>query len=505
MLVLVEVGGSISSTGVSLPNGSPFIPTTATRSSPHHSSTPPTSDPANTLPDDDNLPPKLSTDWRSFRASLVAAERNQTASPNWAYATSGLLERGAVILGAVGGSTSIGFGLRQQYFQKSVMLILDHTPRFTKGIILNRPTAHVLPPEMGSFDCWFGGDVQSFSSSNTEYVCIHSLTSITASRVSLNIVPGISWTSIPNALALIETGEARKEDFWVFAGYAGWGQDQLAGEISRRAWYTVAADSQLLLGELARQAATADFRDAGLETWANLMEVVGQTKLVAATHNEFADLMLKEWSKQKLLGAEAVPLVTAQTTQEILKSSSQIDLLLSRANLASRGELIGPGSLVTASANQQSPHLLSHQYFHHSLVLILADDEVATVGCLLNRPSPHTMSLRVNGSTVHKPILFGGEFAVKNNEPSPSLLWLFTSKKLRDAGLGKKLGSTNNSPIMKAHPQEALKALQDGVAVPSDFIIVRGITVWTKGEKGTARGIQGEIDAGRFDVCKTGK
>ena len=38
---------------------------------------------------------------------------------SWAYESGGVIEKGAVILGAVGDVPStIGFGLRQQYFHK---------------------------------------------------------------------------------------------------------------------------------------------------------------------------------------------------------------------------------------------------------------------------------------------------------------------------------------------------------------------------------------------------
>lgn len=112
------------------------------------------------------------------------------------------------------------------------MLVLEHGGKFTKGIILNRPTLKVLPESMGGFTCWFGGDVQSFNSNRPDYVCLHSLTSLSAQRASMNVIQDISWTTIENAIVLIEQGDAKREDFWVFCGYAGWGPDQLKGEVS---------------------------------------------------------------------------------------------------------------------------------------------------------------------------------------------------------------------------------------------------------------------------------
>ena len=68
------------------------------------------------------------------------------------YATP-LIEQGSVILG--GTDQEFGFALRQQYFHKCVILLLTHDEGFTKGIILNRPSALTLD----GWRLWFGGDV----------------------------------------------------------------------------------------------------------------------------------------------------------------------------------------------------------------------------------------------------------------------------------------------------------------------------------------------------------
>jgi len=61
----------------------------------------------------------------------------------WAYDSGNVIEQGAVILGGV--DQDFGFGLRQQYFHKSTILVLEHKDStFTKGIILNRPTGQTL-------------------------------------------------------------------------------------------------------------------------------------------------------------------------------------------------------------------------------------------------------------------------------------------------------------------------------------------------------------------------
>ena len=89
-------------------------------------------------------------DWREMRAKLVAQERQQSAgdgapvaegSEGYVY-ESPLIEQGTILLG--GTKMEYGFALRQQFFHKSVMLLLQHDESFTKGIIINRPSAYEL-------------------------------------------------------------------------------------------------------------------------------------------------------------------------------------------------------------------------------------------------------------------------------------------------------------------------------------------------------------------------
>lgn len=131
-------------------------------------------------------------DWRAFRAKLVMQSQkpSSTSTRNsldddaddvdgigalfdtggaWAYDSGNVIEEGAVILGGL--DQEFGFGLRQQYFHKTVILVLEHDATFTKGIILNRPTNMYLD------DDWrlaFGGDVHG-NGDNPEIICLHSL------------------------------------------------------------------------------------------------------------------------------------------------------------------------------------------------------------------------------------------------------------------------------------------------------------------------------------------
>ncbi|EOD05915.1 hypothetical protein EMIHUDRAFT_453551 [Emiliania huxleyi CCMP1516] len=184
-------------------------------------------------------------DWRDVRARLVAMEQLEQADPDAPPGLSSpvvsgapvyetpLIERGSVILG--GTQQEFGFALRQQYFHKSVMLLLQHDDAFTRGIILNRPSAM----ELDGWRVWFGGDVaegglfhgNGRAGGTREIVCLHSLTSDAATRLSMPVIRGVQYTTLEGAQALVASGEAERSSFWLFVGYAGWAPKQLQGEV----------------------------------------------------------------------------------------------------------------------------------------------------------------------------------------------------------------------------------------------------------------------------------
>ena len=171
---------------------------------------------------------------RLARLSRTAVQQDQQgeseSDSSFVYETP-LIERGTVILGG----TQQDFGLARQQYHKSVMLLLQHDESFTKGIILNRPSAL----EIDGWRVWFGGDVaegglfhqgqarkRSISLSEREIVLLHALSGEEVDRLSLPIIKGVQQTSLDAAKALIAAGKAKREDFWLFVGYAGWAPQQ---------------------------------------------------------------------------------------------------------------------------------------------------------------------------------------------------------------------------------------------------------------------------------------
>lgn len=433
----------------------------------------------------------------------------------WAYDSGHLIEQGAVILGGV--EQDFGFGLRQQYFHKAVILVIDHDEKvFTKGIILNRPTDQLLVDENNNkWRVWFGGDVQNLSHYSPEICCIHSISGIDAvDEVSNVVMKDIQWTSFDNAKKLVKEGHAETKDFWVFAGYAGWGPKQLYGELNRKSWYMCATDSQTLLKELANQSSLTDPRDCGLDTWELLMSMIGRGEAAEECSGDFEDLMLKEWARENLLSVEAggnagirlQPDKVANGGKNMIQKLSVDESFSSLKRAAERlikAENVKVGSLIRASSKDKSPFLLKNQEYHKSIVLIISQEENVTIGVILNQPSTKgiEMDLVDKRTGVKKgvtlPVRFGGQYAIRGQAP---LLWMHAKDELRDANIGSPVGQ--NSDIWKCTQDEATSAIGSGLAKPFDFLIVSGLSIWISDERGS---LNDQIKNGNFEIVPSDK
>ena len=403
------------------------------------------------------------------------------------------------------------------------MLVIEHNDAsFTKGIILNRPTDQILDDDVNPgliWRVWFGGDVQGLHSDNPEIICLHSLTNEQAQKASLPVFNEIQWTTFSNAKQLVKAKLATPKDFWVFTGYAGWGPQQLMGELERKSWYTVATDSNTLLKELARQSASVEPRDAGLDTWNQLMNMIGKKDKVDLAVNNFDDLMLKEWALENLLSKAAgggggmfrkptdkdsidsTVINNIDENDEEWNKPKPIDELLQRVvSTTSVSNKIVMGSLVRAKNPTRSPFLLQNQELHKAVLVIIQEDANLVVGAMLNRPSGKSIDIqikdRLTGATqVEKiPVRFGGQYTVQG---SP-LLWLHNNPSLKNAGIGFELG-TNRSGIFRCTVEDVSKAISTNMASPDDFMVISGVAVWAK-DNSMPKGVLTPIVSSNFEV-----
>jgi hypothetical protein len=294
------------------------------------------------------------------------------------------------------------------------------------------------------------------------------------------------WTSFANAKKLVKKGVASgPEDFWSFVGYAGWGPGQLSGELDRKSWYMCATDSRTLLKELARQSRGVDPRDAGLETWTLLMNMIGKGETVNRCNGGFDDLMLKEWSQANLVRSddEEVALTSKNPFFNANEPVTEESNELSNA--------ITAGVLLRGSSADRSPFLLEKQQFHHSLLLILLSDDKLVIGCMLNHPA--TKGCEVGGNSI--PVRYGGDYAIKGQSP---MIWLHSSPKLRDLGVGTPSGEQRNG-VYTCTQEEATDAVLCGVAESKDFLVTSGVCVWSKVS------LANDVKRGVFELVESSK
>lgn len=406
----------------------------------------------------------LQEDWRDFRAQLVRQEQMEQSdgsgeseeSPNsgaveedsqvqgWAHTTP-LIEQGSVLLAAPGDH----FALNQQYFHKSVILIIQHDSTGDIGLIVNRPTAvrHSVGNDFSnienveklnlsadlakeSWNVWFGGDCDGMNSDSATQVqfCLHTLSSL--ADLSKRIIKDVYLVSFIDAQALVAKGAAEKDDFLLLVGYCGWGAGQMQSELDRGdTWVLAAADAQALLGEL-REAqvsltkrltaakldrsesnvplGAADVGD-GLEQWQQLYLALGpqcREELNQARESGddgHADEMLRLWIQRCLLPS-------SRPNQLVKKIASDSFPLKEGCILRGSATAWLLGKPAEDGAFSQL-RFRPAQYLHKAVLLLVRD----------TAPNEPSALIVLNGPQLGEapdgtPILFGGTSAKGSNE-----------------------------------------------------------------------------------------
>lgn len=146
------------------------------------------------------------------------------------------LERGSALVAAP--------GLQDPNFRRTVVLIIDHGASGTLGVVLNRPSdvpVHDVLPLWGPHATapralYVGGPMQRRAA-----LCVAAL----PAGVDAERTEGV--IKVRGSLALVDLDAdpeliaPRLRGLRVFAGYAGWSEGQLAGEVSRGHWVIVPA------------------------------------------------------------------------------------------------------------------------------------------------------------------------------------------------------------------------------------------------------------------------
>lgn len=135
-------------------------------------------------------------------------------------------------------------------FDRTVVLVLEHTTEGALGLILNRPSDRALGDVLPAWEdaaaepgvVFVGGPV-----SPTSAVCL--------ARAAAPTEAVEGWQPLFGRLGSLDPdpgpdgAEVDVEALRLFAGYTGWGPAQLEGELAEDAWFVADADPGDALGE----------------------------------------------------------------------------------------------------------------------------------------------------------------------------------------------------------------------------------------------------------------
>ena len=440
------------------------------------------------------------TDWRDVRAKLVMqyshSEDNflkggnststsmkqptsTTTTDRWAYDSKCTIEVGSLIVSHPSQDFACG-GLRQQYFHKCIVLVIDHSREGTKGIILNRPTNQALNgKEQTGWKCYFGGNTGGIGSEDESLGCLYRLNELSSVKngMALTILKDIGIMPWEIAKVLVDEKEATKEDFRLYRGYTKWGPGKLEMELERGDWFTMATDTKTLWEDII--APDPSF-STGTDKWVQVMNRIGKKSLLSSIPNQkFQDDMLKQYMRLRIMN-------DSQSNPVRSISQKQRDQRVDEDN-----QNLVPGTLVRSCA----PILLDEQVFHQSLVLILSSTQETTVGVVLNRPQSNSVS--IDGTTL--PVRYGGRFEL-DDEGIPELCIHYNHQALQEANIGEPISKNGKaeSIFWKCTREDVKSVVKVGLANADDFLIVSGLSVWNK--KDTPRQREGPSSM-RLDDC----
>jgi putative transcriptional regulator len=130
---------------------------------------------------------------------------------------------------SLGGQLLIAAPSMGDYFHRTVILVVEHSDQGAFGLVLNRPSETSVgeaAPELGELIggehlLHVGGPVQP--------------NAVTA--IGEHADPGDATKLIVGAVGMVDLDEPPDlSRVRVFAGYAGWGPEQLDGELEEEAW-----------------------------------------------------------------------------------------------------------------------------------------------------------------------------------------------------------------------------------------------------------------------------
>lgn len=133
--------------------------------------------------------------------------------------------------------------LEDPNFRQAVVLVVEHGPEGTVGLILNRPTKLLLSHALPDITVLKGTSYRLFAGGPVEPTRFLLLFRLKEPPVGARLVfDGVYLGRKPDALERIITQAKPNETFRAFAGFAAWGPRQLEAEMLVGAWGILPSD-----------------------------------------------------------------------------------------------------------------------------------------------------------------------------------------------------------------------------------------------------------------------
>lgn len=158
-------------------------------------------------------------------------------------------------------------------FNRSIILLADHTNEGSIGFILNKPLEYdlkdLIPNTTAQFKVYNGGPVEQ-----DNLYFIHKSPDLIPD--SIEISKGIFWGGdFETVLELINTNKLEASDIRFFLGYSGWESNQLENELQSNSWIV---SKNVYKSELIQKSCETFWREKMLELggdysiWSNAPE-----------------------------------------------------------------------------------------------------------------------------------------------------------------------------------------------------------------------------------------
>jgi len=134
--------------------------------------------------------------------------------------------------------------LNDPNFRQTVVLVIEHGSQGTLGLILNRPTSLLLSEALPDVAVLKGTNHRLFAGGPVQPSAMLLLSRLNEPQAGMRLVfDSVYVGGTPEALERIMGQAVPADRFRAFAGYAGWGPEQLGVEMRQGAWAVLSPES----------------------------------------------------------------------------------------------------------------------------------------------------------------------------------------------------------------------------------------------------------------------